>query len=483
MKLIDVIDGLDYYGDVDENMEIKGIAYDSRKVQEGYIFVAIKGFKVDGHDFVDQAIKNGAVFIVIEKEIDSDIEYIKVENSRISLALISKNFYLNPTRSINLIGVTGTNGKTSITYIIRDMLANMNFESGLIGTIQNCIGNEVVQTNSTTPESLELNELFSKMRSKDIKHAVMEVSSHALSLSRVHGIDFDVAIFTNLTQDHLDYHENMVNYFNEKRKLFKIARKSLINIDDEYGERLYNEYQKKSYSYSIKKDADFRASSIEMSSSGTSFVLTYQNGRHSITTPFHGDIYVLNVVAAIGSLVASGVDIDDVVEATKSIKPVLGRLEQVQNSLGINILVDYAHTPDALNNVLTIGRSFTKGRLISVFGCGGDRDKTKRPKMGRISEEIADYTIITSDNPRTEDPKLIIKDILTGVQENSNEIAVISDRKTAIEKSIEIAKPGDTIIIAGKGHETYQIIGTIKSHFSDVEVALDYIKGKNDEKI
>ncbi len=477
MKLINVIKGLEYDGDIDGNIEIKGIAYDSRKVEEGYIFVAIKGFKVDGHDFVDQAIKKGAALIVAEREIDLNIKFIKVENSRISLALISKNYYENPTRSINLIGVTGTNGKTSITYIVRDMLTSMNFESGLIGTIQNCIGNEIVETNSTTPESLELNELFSKMKNKNIEHAVMEVSSHALSLSRVHGLDFDIATFTNLTQDHLDYHENMDNYFNEKRKLFETAKKTLINIDDEYGEKLYNEYKEKSYSYSINKDADFNGSSIEMSSAGTSFVLTYQNRRHLISTPFYGNIYVLNVIAAIGSLVALGLDIDDVVKATQSIKPVLGRLEQVQNDLGINILVDYAHTPDALNNVLTIGKSFTEGRLISVFGCGGDRDKTKRPKMGRISEEIADFTIITSDNPRTEDPELIIKDILTGIQENSNRYTVISNRKIAIEKSIEIAKPGDTIIIAGKGHETYQIIGTVKNHFSDVEVALEYIKG------
>lgn len=477
MKLINVTQGLKYDGDIDGNIEIKGIAYDSRKVEEGYIFVAIKGFKVDGHDFVDQAIKKGAALIVVEREIDLNIKFIKVENSRISLALISKNYYENPTQSINLIGVTGTNGKTSITYIVRDMLTSMNFESGLIGTIQNCIGNEIVETNSTTPESLELNELFSKMKSKNIEHAVMEVSSHALSLSRVHGLDFDIATFTNLTQDHLDYHENMDNYFNEKRKLFETAKKTLINIDDEYGEKLYNEYKEKSYSYSINKDADFNGNSIEMSSAGTSFVLTYQNRRHLISTPFYGDIYVLNVIAAIGSLVALGLDIDDVVKATQSIKPVLGRLEQVQNDLGINILVDYAHTPDALNNVLTIGKSFTEGRLISVFGCGGDRDKTKRPKMGRISEEIADFTIITSDNPRTEDPELIIKDILAGIQENSNRYTVISDRKIAIEKSIEIAKPGDTIIIAGKGHETYQIIGTVKNHFSDVEVALEYIKG------
>jgi UDP-N-acetylmuramoyl-L-alanyl-D-glutamate--2,6-diaminopimelate ligase len=477
VKLINVTQGLKYDGDIDGNIEIKGIAYDSRKVEEGYIFVAIKGFKVDGHDFVDQAIKKGAALIVVEREIDLNIKFIKVENSRISLALISKNYYENPTQSINLIGVTGTNGKTSITYIVRDMLTSMNFESGLIGTIQNCIGNEIVETNSTTPESLELNELFSKMKSKNIEHAVMEVSSHALSLSRVHGLDFDIATFTNLTQDHLDYHENMDNYFNEKRKLFETAKKTLINIDDEYGEKLYNEYKEKSYSYSINKDADFNGNSIEMSSAGTSFVLTYQNRRHLISTPFYGDIYVLNVIAAIGSLVALGLDIDDVVKATQSIKPVLGRLEQVQNDLGINILVDYAHTPDALNNVLTIGKSFTEGRLISVFGCGGDRDKTKRPKMGRISEEIADFTIITSDNPRTEDPELIIKDILAGIQENSNRYTVISDRKIAIEKSIEIAKPGDTIIIAGKGHETYQIIGTVKNHFSDVEVALEYIKG------
>ncbi|MCK5762489.1 MAG: UDP-N-acetylmuramoyl-L-alanyl-D-glutamate--2,6-diaminopimelate ligase, partial [Clostridiales bacterium] len=318
MKLINVFKDLKYDGEIDGNIEIKGIAYDSRKVEEGYIFVAIKGFKVDGHDFVDQAIKKGAALIIVEREIDLNIKFIKVENSRISLALISKNYYENPTQSINLIGVTGTNGKTSITYIVRDMLTSMNFESGLIGTIQNSIGNEIIETNSTTPESLELNELFSKMKNKNIEHAVMEVSSHALSLSRVHGLDFDIATFTNLTQDHLDYHENMDNFINEKRKLFEIAKKTLINIDDEYGEKLYNEYKEKSYSYSINKDADFNGSSIEMLSAGTSFVLTYQNRRHLISTPFHGNIYVLNVIAAMGSLVALGLDIDDVTKATQS---------------------------------------------------------------------------------------------------------------------------------------------------------------------
>ncbi len=345
----------------------------------------------------------------------------------------------------------------------------------MIGTIANQIGDKVYPTSVTTPESLELCELFKEMVESSIDTAIMEVSSHSLSLDRVTALEFDVAVFTNLTQDHLDYHINMNHYFNDNQKLFDLAEKSVINLDDPYGQKMYNG-SKGVLTYAISQEADLKATQIEMINSGTRLTFRYQKNSYQVDTPFHGNIYVLNVLASYGALIQCGYKIDEIIEASKNIKPVRGRLEKVPNNQGINIFVDYAHTPDALKNVLLIAKSFTSNRVISVFGCGGDRDKSKRPLMGKISEKVADYSIVTSDNPRTEDPVRIIDDILKGIPKDSNKYSVQPDREAAIRQAITMAKKGDAIIIAGKGHETYQIIGTEVSHFNDYEKAIEALK-------
>lgn len=475
MKLKQLLSDVEVRGNYHRELKITGVAYDSRKVKPGYLFVAIEGFKVDGHDYINQAREAGAVALIVEKEGFNQIDCLKVDSSRKALSIISNNFYNHPTREIGLIGVTGTNGKTSITYIVRDLLIAMGQKYGVIGTIGNQIGDKIYPTSVTTPESLELCELFAEMVEDSTDTAIMEVSSHSLSLDRVASLDFDVAVFTNLTQDHLDYHKNMNHYFKAKKKLFDLAKKSVINVDDPYGQKLYNDSEDV-LSYAISQEADLKATRIEMTESGTHLTFLYNNKMYEVDTPFHGNIYVLNVLASFGALIQCGYELDEIINAAKDIKPVRGRLEKVPNNLEINVFVDYAHTPDALNNVLLIGRSFTSNRLISVFGCGGDRDKTKRPLMGKISERVADYSIVTSDNPRTENPVRIIDDIIKGIPADSIKYSIQPDREAAIHQAIKMAKKGDTVIISGKGHETYQIIGTEVTHFNDYEKALAALK-------
>jgi UDP-N-acetylmuramoyl-L-alanyl-D-glutamate--2,6-diaminopimelate ligase len=475
MKLKQLLSGVHVRGNYHRELEITGVAYDSRRVKPGYIFVAIKGFKVDGHDFIDQAREAGAVALIVENERFNKTDCLKVESSRKALSIISGNFYNHPSREMKVIGVTGTNGKTSITYIVRDLLIAMKQKYGLIGTISNQIGDKIYPTSVTTPESLELCELFNEMVECSTDTAIMEVSSHSLSLERVTSVDFDVAVFTNLTQDHLDYHKNMNHYFKAKKKLFDLAKKSVINLDDPYGQKLYNE-REGVLTYAIDHEADLKATQIEMTDSGTRLTFQYQKRTYHVETPFHGDIYVHNILASYGALIQCGYKIEEIIDLSKDIKPVRGRFERVPNDQGISVFVDYAHTPDALKNVLLIARSFTSNRVISVFGCGGDRDKTKRPLMGRISEKVADYSIVTSDNPRTENPERIIDDILKGLPNESNKYSIQPDREAAIRQAIKMAKKGDTVIIAGKGHETYQIIGTEVTHFNDYEKAIEALK-------
>jgi len=481
MKLTDLLKDVKFKGKFDKNLDIDGIAYDSRKVKKGYLFVAIEGFKVDGHEYIDEARKAGAVAIIVQKSISQRKNIIKVNSSREALSKISKNFYENPTSELKLIGITGTNGKTSTTYIIKNLLDGLNFDSGVIGSIKNMIGNEILKTNITTPESLELNEIFRKMNDKKIKYGVMEVSSHALSLSRVNDITFEVGIFTNLTQDHLDYHENMEEYFDQKRKLFEVAKLCVINLEDEYGIKLYEEFKNKSLSYGLSSNADLYAKDIEMIPDGTKFTVIYKNKEYYAEIPLFGGIYVLNTLAAFGSLLVMGFIMEDIIIAHNQIEPVRGRFERINNNLGINVIIDFAHTPAALKNVLDIAREVTENRLICVYGCGGNRDKDKRSKMGLIADRIADYSFITSDNPRNEDPIDIINGIIAGIPANSNKYKVVNDREEAIKNSIEIAKPGDTVIITGKGHETYQIIGDEIKEFDDKEVAIKCIEESKNE--
>lgn len=471
----------------DNNIEISGISYDSRTVKEDYLFVCIQGFKTDGHKYIENAIKNGAKAIVIEEFVEDmenfiqkGIVFIKVSNSRKAISRLSSNFYGNPSAKLKVIGITGTNGKTSITYLINSILQKNNFKCALIGTIKNEIMGKVYKTNKTTPEAVELQNLFSVMLENGIDVCTMEVSSHSLDLNRVDDIEFNIGVFTNLTPDHLDYHNNMENYKNAKLKLFyKTSDVNIINIDDKYGKEIFNEIKKldtKIITYGLNDKCDIYAKDIEMKYSFSTFNLVTPNYTGKVKINIPGLFSIYNILAAISVCYALGLNYEEIENGIKSIKQVSGRFELVQNDKGISVIVDYAHTPDALENVLNTIRQFAKGKVIVVFGCGGDRDRTKRPVMGKIATDLADYVIITNDNPRMEDPKRIIDDILKGVCSYNKNYEVIIDRREAIKRAIESAKKNDVVLIAGKGHEKYQIIGEEIYDFDDKKVANEFLR-------
>jgi UDP-N-acetylmuramoyl-L-alanyl-D-glutamate--2,6-diaminopimelate ligase len=479
MKLSEILRGLEYsvvQGNIDLN--ISEVQYDSRKVKKEDLFVCIEGFNVDGHKYVNSAVKNGAAAIVCSKDLEDSLNctVIKVKDTREALAVISNNFYKNAAETIKLIGITGTNGKTTSTYMIKSILEHAGYNVGLIGTIANYIGNEKIKSERTTPESLELHELFNKMKEKGVDYCVMEVSSHSLSLNRVYGLNFSQAIFTNLTQDHLDFHKTFENYYKAKLKLFKNAKSSIINVDDMYGRRMLKDIPQASdiLTYSLES-GDLIAKNIMNHSRGAEFDLYYKNDYIHIQLSIPGRYNVYNALCSAGACIKEGISLEKIKEGLEKVV-VLGRCEIATKdyNLGFDVIIDYAHTPDGLENILKTAREFTKGRLISVFGCGGDRDKTKRPIMGRIGSELSDIAIITSDNPRTEDPMLILKDIVNGIEKDN--YILIENRKEAIKKAMEIAEKGDVIVVAGKGHEDYQILKDKVIHFDEREVIRDIIK-------
>lgn len=479
MKLLEMLQGLEYNvikGEV--NLEISAVQYDSRKISKGDLFICIEGFNVDGHNYVENAVKNGAVAIVCSKDLELNLEctVIKVEDTREALAIIASNFYGKPSKSMKLIGITGTNGKTTSTYMIKSILEHAGYNVGLIGTIANYIGNEKVKAERTTPESLELHELFNKMKERNIDYCVMEVSSHSLSLNRVYGLNFSQGIFTNLTQDHLDFHKNFENYYEAKLKLFKSAKSSIINIDDVYGKKMLQDIPQSSekVTYSAE-EGDIAASNIVNHSRGAEFDLHYKGENIHIELSIPGRYNVYNALCSAGACLGEGISLEKIKEGLEKVV-VPGRCEIATKdyNLGFDVIIDYAHTPDGLENILKTAREFTKGRLISVFGCGGDRDKTKRPIMGKIGSDLSDIAVITSDNPRTEDPMLILQDIVYGIEKNN--YIVVENRKEAIKKSMEVAKDGDVIVVAGKGHEDYQILKDRVIHFDEREVIADIIK-------
>lgn len=460
---------------------ITEIAYDSRKVKEGSIFVAITGFAKDGHEFISEAVKKGAVLVICEKEPPiQDVAYIRVEDSRKALAEIAASFYNFPSEKLKIIGVTGTNGKTTTTYLVRAMLEHAGYRTGVIGTIGNRIGSEILPTERTTPEALELNQLFSQMVEKDITHVTMEVSSHSLKLKRVDGITFETGIFTNLTRDHLDFHKTFEDYYNSKKILFQQSKSAVINIDDEYGRTLVKEVNIPSLTYGIHHDADLKAENVKVSAEGVSFDLKYKGRSMPVYYRVPGKFSVYNALASLGAGVLQGLELPQLIEALKKVEGVSGRFEPVEGRQDFTVIVDYAHTPDSLENVLNTIRQFCTGRIITVFGCGGDRDRTKRPIMGRVAAELSDYSIVTSDNPRSEDPEKIIEDILPGLGNAKYE--KITDRREAIKRAIDIAKKDDVVLIAGKGHETYQILKDRIIHFDDKEIAAEFLKEKGSNR-
>ncbi len=480
MKLQGLLGQLEYkilQGNVDIN--IKNIQYDSRKVTEGSLFICVKGFQTDGHHYAQNAVKKGAIALLVQDElsqIDADVTVIKLNNTRQAMAYLADKYYAYPSKNFKLIGVTGTNGKTTTTYLIKSILDKIGKKTGLIGTNGNKIGNTVLPASRTTPEALELQKLFYDMSNENVSHVIMEVSSHALDLYRVDRARFDVGVFTNLSLDHLDYHKTMENYLNAKIKLFTLCKIGVINIDDENSQTILDKATcKKLLTYGIENDkADFNAIDIHMDLNGSTFDLKYNGIDYFIHLATPGRFSVYNALASIGAACALNIPINKIIEGLESNKGVEGRFQTFASKKGYTAIVDYAHAPDGLLNVLKSINDFAKGKVITVFGCGGDRDKSKRPVMGKIAGQNSDYCVITSDNPRTEEPNSIIDQIEIGIQETNCRYTKITDRKVGIEYGLSLARKNDIILIAGKGHEDYQIIGTEKTHFDDSEVVLEY---------
>ena len=473
MKVKNLLCNIEYkllQGSVDT--EFKKVEYDSRKVSENDAFLCITGFKTDGHKYALNAVKSGASVIFCEKEIegiDENVTVIKFENTRKALAHIAAEFYGRPSERMNVVGVTGTNGKTTTTFLIKSVLDKIGHKTGIIGTIENRIGDEVIPTERTTPESLELQELFKRMADEGCKDVVMEVSSHALDLHRVDEIRYNIGIFTNLTQDHLDYHITMENYKIAKSLLFERCLSSVINIDDEAGDFMVSKSKGRVITFAIDKKADLQAENIHISADGVKFTLDYEGEEYPVSLNTPGKFSIYNALGAIGACILMGIDMNTIIKGLSKNKGVSGRFQTVRSKRGFNAIVDYAHTPDGLENILKTAKEFVKGRIITVFGCGGDRDRTKRPIMGEIAGIYSDYCVITSDNPRTEDPARILDDVEPGTKKSGCEYIKIVDRREAINYAVKMAKEGDVVVVAGKGHENYQIFADKTIHFDDVE--------------
>lgn len=471
------------------DLSIKGISYDSRKVKPGFLFVCVSGYKTDGHQFVDSALANGAVAIVAERQlaVPAGVTLIVVPNTRPALALLSAAFFGFPALEMTMIGVTGTNGKTTTTHLIATILENQKYQVGLIGTIKNKIGARELPVTNTTPESLELQGLFKDMVNSGMSYAVMEVSSHALYLDRIVGTEFDIAVFTNITQDHLDFHKTMDEYLAAKSKLFidlgrdavkKHPKYAIINVDDPNSHLLIKQTGAKVITYGVKNKADIMAQNINIGPGGVSFEVISAWGNIKLKLKMTGMFTVYNTLAAIAVAFVEGIAGAEIKESLEKVMGVAGRFELVDEGQDFSVVVDYAHTPDSLENVLKTAREFVQGRLITVFGCGGDRDKTKRPIMGEVSAKYSDYSILTSDNPRTEDPLKIMKQVEIGLaaRVSQDKYTVLADRREAIKKAISMAAKGDIVMIAGKGHETYQIIGDKVLPFDDREEASQVLR-------
>ena len=481
MKLKDLLAGIAVLeSTANPELEIENVAYDSRKVTPGGLFVAISGFATDGNRFIPMAMEKGAAAVVTAKKPEGNVPYILVESDRKALAAIGCNFYGHPSESMTMIGITGTNGKTSTTLLLKQILEKtQNAKVGLIGTMENLIGEEVIPTERTTPESFELQGLFARMKDAGCTHVVMEVSSHAIALDRVAGIRFDVAAFTNLTEDHLDFHKTMEAYCDAKAELFRRCRKGVLNRDDEWFGRISTGATCKILTTSARGAADLQAKSIALHADGVSFTAVSGNGSQEVHLPIPGRFTVYNALTALGVSRELGISLKDAADALATAKGVRGRVEVVPTpGKPYTVLIDYAHTPDGLENVLRSVRDFCQGRLIAVFGCGGDRDPVKRPIMGKIGTELADIAIITSDNPRTEEPMAIIGDILKGVSGQRKNHIVMEDRRKAIQYALDIGGKNDMIILAGKGHETYQEINGVKYHLDEREEVAAYLMNK-----
>ncbi|MBE7036094.1 MAG: UDP-N-acetylmuramoyl-L-alanyl-D-glutamate--2,6-diaminopimelate ligase [Ruminococcaceae bacterium] len=476
MKLSKLLENVTLLQSIEENIDITGIAYDSRKISPGDLFVCIKGYQTDGHLYIENAIQNGAAAILVQDEVAPlSVPCLRAENTRKALAQIAANFYDHPERKLKTVAVTGTNGKTTVTTLIKSILEFAGKSVGLIGTNANMIRNTVLPTAHTTPESLDLFALFAQMVEEGLEYVVMEVSSHSLFLHRVYGIPFTVATFTNLTQDHLDFHETMENYFLAKKILFTMCDVAIINVDDSYGRRIMDDIGCPMVTYGVDNDATFKAESYRISSRGVIFDLIANETTLPIRLGIPGKFSIYNCLAAFATCTVLGIEPQKIADALLIAKGVPGRAESVYTGTDYTVLIDYAHTPDGLENIIKTVKEFAQGRVVTLFGCGGDRDPVKRPIMGKIAGTLSDFCIITSDNPRTEEPMSIIRQIESGMKDSGGTYTVIENRREAIRYALAEALPGDCIILAGKGHETYQILGKEKRHFDEREVVRDIL--------
>lgn len=471
MKLSNLVDCEKNLGD----LEITGITCDSRQVKPGYAFVCIVGAVSDGHNYAEAAVKSGACVIIAERDTGAENQII-VSNTHAAYADMCAKWFGEPAKDLKLLGVTGTNGKTSVTYMLKQIIEKAGYKVGLIGTIQNMIGDEIIATHNTTPNAYELNSLFALMKAKGCTYVIMEVSSHALDQCRVYRLDFEAAMFTNLTQDHLDYHITMENYLKAKKKLFKMCRTAIINSDDSYAEKIMEGLDCKVVTYSTGNDSTYSAKGINYHPTGVDYEFVSDTAIEHIKVGTGGRFTVYNSLCAVSCAVEIGIPLGTAASALAEMHGVKGRAEVVPTDRDFTVIIDYAHTPDGLKNILSTFRECKKNRLIVVFGCGGDRDKTKRPIMGNIAVHFADFAVVTSDNPRTEEPGAIIKDILEGMKGSATPYKVIENRIEAIKYAISIALPDDIVVLAGKGHETYQILKTGTIHLDEREVVAEALK-------
>ncbi|MEF9933731.1 MAG: UDP-N-acetylmuramoyl-L-alanyl-D-glutamate--2,6-diaminopimelate ligase [Clostridium sp.] len=478
MNITKLLKGLEGAEVIGKDREVNKLCYSTKDIEKDSLFFAIIGLNVDGHTFVNNAVESGASVVVVSKDVEvtGDVTIVKVKDTRGAMSIISSNFYGNSSDKMDVVGFTGTNGKTTSTFMMKSILEKAGKLPSLVGTIYNVIGNESVEAKRTTPESRDLQEMFSQMVNRGSDSCIMEVSSHSLDLKRVYGVKFKVGVFTNLTQDHLDYHNDMESYFEAKMALFEECEKAVINIDDEYGKKAAQRYNDKVLTYGLTSDAMLCASDISISSTGTEFNVHYNGEVVHISLHLPGKFNVYNSLGCIGAALIMGLSLETIKVGLESLLSVPGRSEKIASDKGFTIIIDYAHTPDGLINILSSTREYTKGRLIALFGCGGDRDRTKRPLMGKAAGDVADFCIVTSDNPRSEEPALIIEDILPGVKESNCEYVIIVDRKEALKYAINNAKKDDVIVVAGKGHETYQILKDKTIDFNEKEIVLQFLK-------
>ena len=478
-RLLDGIPVTGKYLDVD----VQEITDNSNNVTVGCLFVCIKGVHFDAHKVAYEVLQKGAAAVVVERDIGIE-KQIVVDDSRAAFALLCKNFFERSSDKLKIIGVTGTNGKTTTTFVIKDILESLGKSCGLIGTVKNLIGEESVPSVLTTPDPFVMHALFKRMVNAGLEYCIIEVSSQAMHQKRLEGVEFEIGILTNISQDHLDYHGSIEEYIAAKKQLFYACKKAVINNDEERAPYFIDGISAKVFSYSALNASMFKASGVKYNSDSVSYTLETGTESYPVRFNIPGTFSVYNSLSAVTAVCSLGFPVQRVSAAAEKAKSVPGRLETVKRGQPYNIIIDYAHTPDGLEKAIEAVRSFTSGRVITVFGCGGDRDSTKRPLMGKIACELSDITIVTSDNPRSENPQNIIDEILEGIEDNKKNLFVEPDRTQAIALALKKAKKGDTVLLAGKGHETYQIIGREKKHYDEREVISELLSGEfNDVKL